>query len=55
MIEPDRQGIVIEDEGRAQLMLGETVNAEDSWVLERLEQLKLPQRRTLELFTVLPG
>ena len=55
MIEPDRQGVVLEDEGRAEFVLGEAVDAQDAGVLERLEELELPQGRPLELFPVLPG
>ena len=42
MIEPDRQRVVIEDEGWTKFVLGETVDAKDPWVLKRLEQLKFP-------------
>ena len=55
MIEPDRQGVVIEDEGGTEFVLGETVDAEDAGVLERLEQLKFPERRAFELPTVFRG
>ena len=55
VIEPDRQRVVLEDEGWTEFMLGETVDAEDAWVLERLEELKFPQRRPFELLTVFLG
>ena len=55
MIEPDRQGVVIKDEGRTKFVLGETVDAEDARVLKRLEELEFPQRRPFELPAVFRG
>ena len=37
MIEPDRQRIVVKDQGRPKFVLGEAVDAEDAWVLKGFE------------------
>ncbi len=55
MIEPDRQRIVVKDQGRPKFVLGEAVDAEDARVLKRFEQLKFPERRPFELATVFRG
>ena len=55
MIEPDSLGVMLEDKGWPQFVLGETVDAEDPRMLERLEQLKFSLCRTLKLITVLLG
>ncbi len=55
MIEPDRQRVVVKDQGWPKFVLGEAVDAEDSRVLKRLEQLKFPERRPFELATVFRG
>ena len=50
VIEPDRQGVVLEDEGGSQLVLGEAVDAEDTRVVECLEELKFAAARRVEVF-----
>ena len=42
MVEPDTERVVLEDEGGADLVLGEAVGAENAGVSERLQELKLP-------------
>jgi hypothetical protein len=48
VVEPDLAGVVVEDEGWAEFVGGEALGAEDAWVVERFEQLKLAEGRPLE-------
>lgn len=47
MIEPDGERIVLEDQRRADLVLGEAVDAQDARMLERVQQQVFPACRTL--------
>jgi len=55
VIEPDRIGVVLEDDGRAELVLREVLGLEDSIVLEVFEQLVLADRGPLAELTLVSG
>ena len=47
VVEADRGGVVLEDDGGPELMAGALHGPEDARVLKRLDELKLPDRGTL--------
>ena len=48
MVEPDFTGVVIEEHRGPEFMGCKVLGAEDARMIERLEELKLPQGGTLE-------
>src|SRR4051794_35425959 len=53
VVEPDLERVVLEDERRPEFVLGESVDAQDPGMLERLEDLELAERRPLDLLAIL--
>ena len=48
VVEPDAERVVLEDQGRAEFMLGEVVGPQDAGMLEGFQELELPQGRPFD-------